>query len=179
MIILGLPVVIVIGFILWFVYDEGGYWSSAEQKWHNDASWALWCLGLLVGLSLFFTGVAINKGSHYKVVPPHTRAEWDIFSSGDTTGVSGHFVLGSGSMNEDPIYAYYYPVGPHSYKQGWVYADYSTIVEDAKPGHAYIRQTGSNGKWEFWGFRHGTNDHYDIHVPKGSVIQQHVYDLEK
>lgn len=83
----------------------------------------------------------------------------------------GSFFLGSGTVDDEPVYRFYVKNDDGSFYQDWVYASDVTIVEDGGTPRidTYDDVTASwvSPKWFHW-LR--VQDHeYVIHVPKGSI----------
>lgn len=117
------------------------------------------------GLGALWTDtIKVNRGSTY------------ITSVADGQETHGRFFLGSGYIDSEPAYFFYYTTGENRYKQGYVTGDV-TIVEDSNvaPHIEYFESVSSNKNWCFLrGDKY--NDYRIIYVPKGTVIQNYTLD---
>jgi len=90
-----------------------------------------------------------------------------IYSIGDSLGVEGSFVLGTGSINSVPVYLFYQDAGNGGYKLGHVEATHSVIYEDAPAHTGYITATYPSCE---------SPNGWDIHVPKGTIKREYNLD---
>lgn len=104
-----------------------------------------------------------------------------IVAAADGSLESGRFFLFGGVWEEEPAY-FYYKQDPATggITQGHVLVERAVIYEDQEDGHGYIDKMDDNsyyGKW--YVYFEGREPNYEIHVPKGSVVRQFNFDLEK
>ena len=69
-----------------------------------------------------------------------TTYSLDLISLRSDTQISGSFWLGSGYINKEQMYFFYYKVGEDEYKLGYVPASKSTIRETDNPPKLHVRE---------------------------------------
>lgn len=125
---------------------------------------------LLALLILHVIGEAQVK-NHPEITQVQSEHYLYIYSIEDNSNISGSFVLGSGSVNEKPVYTFYYKT-KHGYKIGTVSADISYIKEiKGIKTPEIIDECDVPIDGSFWkGFKF--NDRYIIMVPEGTIIKR-------
>jgi hypothetical protein len=134
---------------------------------------------LVSGVGFFINYMAVVNGT-YSIETTDTP----IFSLQDGTRATGHFFIGSGSVEGEGYYVYYVSTGPLKHKRVTVKSDYTEIVEDEEES-PYIREfvametecTISNCRtspvifdpnyyMEGW---YGGYKKWELHVPNGTL----------
>jgi hypothetical protein len=112
--------------------------------------WMILCFAVLVVLT---------------VTPPE-EYDYSILSLNDGSQISGSFILGSGSINQFPVFVTYQTLKNGGYRLITIRADQAEIREDATQGDCYVHE-------KLW-VASGT--YSVIHVPKGTIIRQYNLD---
>ena len=125
----------------------------------------------LVALLILQTIGQTQVNKHPEITQVQSEHYLYIYSIEDNSNVSGSFVLGSGSVNEKPVYTFYYKA-KHGYKIGTVSADISYIKEiKGLKTPEIIDEKDIPIDGSFWkGFKF--NDRYIIMVPEGTIIKR-------
>lgn len=125
----------------------------------------------LLALLILHTIAQAQVKNHPEITQVQSEHYLYIYSIEDNSNVSGSFVLGSGSVNEKPVYTFYYKA-KHGYKIGTVSADISYIKEiKGLKTPEIIDECDVPIDGSFWkGFKF--NDRYIIMVPEGTIIKR-------
>lgn len=149
-----------IGWIV-YAYKTDGFWPSIGY-----GSIFGGCAAIVVGLV-----VAACYGIYTAISPLPNITKCDSWITPvnltDGQSVSGRFYLFGGTIQDDPVYFYYYRTHSGSYKRSYVLADDSEIIETDDPPRILICRTHRPGDWLRFGS--GTDETYKISVPKGSI----------
>lgn len=125
---------------------------------------------IMVALDSTLWGIADKKETIIK-----TR----IYGINKETTLTGSFVIGCGTINNDYRYSYYVKYGKNeSYKLDDVSSKNSVIIEDEEQ-HPYITkwkfvEIVNKNKWKNWILipqKIEDIDDIEIHVPKGTIVQ--------
>jgi hypothetical protein len=142
-------------------------------------------------LILVVLTVAVPGGMWYNIQADHQNCLAEpkdtyiqtiqIYSLADNGGVSGSFILGSGSVHTDPVFAGYTKQNDGSFRLITFRAAESVVYQDLEQnstGYAeehYLLRCAYifpfNSVWI-----HSTE--YRIHIPKGSIVQTFKLDSE-
>lgn len=154
------------------LFKQNYYYSSFETlgpSFFTKAS----ILGFVVacGLNFYF-----NDQYRVKEVISTQRIE----TLGDGGGVRGSFFLGTGSIQNMPVYMYYTQNSAGEYRLRHVDADLAHVVyTDDTPTVVRYRHTSANHwKAAFVGWSEPTTGFVEFRVPKGSIKQQIVLDAQ-
>jgi hypothetical protein len=105
-----------------------------------------------------------------------------IVASADSSLTSGRFSIFGGTVNEEPVFFYYSQQEGGSIRQGHVPASQSSIYEGGD-GEVIVLANIEQRPASWWRFGFGESGRfkrqYEFHVPEGSVLQQHTFDLGK
>lgn len=102
-----------------------------------------------------------------------------IEAAADDSLASGRMFLFGGSLNEEPMYFYYTESADGAITQGHIPVDQAKIYEDQET-EGYIKVYEDKGEITPFIIHTSWSDpEYEIHVPKGSVVTQFNFDLEK
>jgi hypothetical protein len=159
--------------------------KPTEEDWPLVRT-VLWAL--TAAFVMYFFVVGFNFLEDVKITN-HTysveQADTPIFSLHDGTGVTGTFFLGSGSVEGEGYYVYYYAgTGPMKYKRATVPSDYAEIAMDEEDA-PYLREftmmetyctrkgcstdpvgyTTRNDGW-YHGYKK-----WELHVPNGTLTR--------
>lgn len=98
-----------------------------------------------------------------------SKQEWthhvvDILSLDRDTGVYGRFTMGSGTVEDKPVYYYYYQVRENTYKLGKVNCNDCYLIETDERTPS-IWEVKEKGKLE---------PYYNVYVPFGTVVVSYV-----
>jgi hypothetical protein len=102
--------------------------------------------------------------SHTIIPPTYSYYDTAIISLNDGSELSGSFMLGSGSISEDPVFVFY-KAGKKGYKLETLPAEYTEIIEDEN-NSPYLR---TNMIQYFGGL--STWDSFEFHVPKNTIVR--------
>jgi hypothetical protein len=117
-------------------------------------------LGMVVAL---FVGIA---------APHHPQVDrQDLVALRDGTSVQGSFFLGSGQIDQQPVFYYYRKEGT-GFKFDHQDADASTVFEDSQQPYMLIRTSVCNDRSWVWTACTKGSPSYEFHVPAGSVLRQ-------
>jgi len=156
---------------------------SRDDRYAPDAvSYGMWgalILGIVGSLTIAIAYIPFQED------PGRGEHSWNIVASNDGTNLNGQWGIFGGSIDSKPVYKYYYRTSNGGYKQSWVPAAKSTIYEDVEPGgQAYITKSWNEDLntrgWLVFDLDVANEENekrYAIHVPPGSLRQEHVYDL--
>lgn len=153
----------VVSFALWlFLVIRGG----------ADA----FCL-FIVGMVTFIGGMIMNAiiqtavtGTHYEV-----SQTYELHTLHDSSGTTGSFFLGSGTIDSKPVFMYYEKQGD-SYFLRHADADFATVIESTSTPHVDKLVERANNKW--WGLAFGAGHSVNFYVPKGSVVSNYTLDAK-
>jgi len=113
----------------------------------------------------------------YGIVGEHMEktGESDLASLADNQGTSGSFFLGSGSIDDEPVF-YYYERNGDEYTLEHVNADEAVVIETTDdPRVEFYSPVSNNEFWYIGGFGESTVKFY---VPEGSVLNNYNLDAE-
>lgn len=149
--------------------------------WANDSAYDDWKPAIIIAplVCLFIWALvscSIGSGSSkYVVLTEEGRESQPIVSLKFGAATAGSFSLGSGSIENSPVY-YYYTRSGQRLKLDWVKCEKSVLIEgDTRPSITTITydRRAKNSGW-LWGWLPigDTIVSYEIHIPQGSVVQQ-------
>ncbi len=105
-------------------------------------------------------------------------SETKLIAFKDGSSVTGSFFLGCGSVGGKDVYMYYYQRADGGIVRGRVDADRAVIFEENRAdGVLEARTQTLTHPWELWALP-DTEPHYQLRVPKGTVIRQFKADLQ-
>jgi hypothetical protein len=99
-----------------------------------------------------------------------------IATLNDDSLIHGHFTLGSGTINEEPVYVSYAAMANGGYKMVTFAASKSTVFTDTDIA-PYVQVYSCYSDFPYPHKCIWTEDEFDIHVPKGT-IEQPMYALD-
>ncbi len=112
-----------------------------------------------------------------KIIIEDGRTE--IVALKDSQGLEGHFFLGSGQINSEMYYFYYYSCGTSCSAFGKTPAFAARIYEDSDSPHiTYFKKVFKNPSWNDFAIILEDNEPSEIHIPKGSIKQGFTLDLQ-
>lgn len=136
----------------------------------------------LIGLTAVVL-VPMNIGA--VIWTDHDKAEYtgsfSIIAAADGSLTEGSFFIFGGQIEETPMYFFYrQDSNTGAIKQGHIPVNKTVIYEDQEnKGYVDIyRDEHYFGDW-YWAISNNSEAKYEIHVPKGSVVRQFDFDLEK
>ena len=164
---------IILAIALWIVGWSFGevpkYSYYREYGWKSLCCWAL-------ALAFVFVALVVGSG----IAKDQSRVEkTQLGSLQDNRVIDGHFVLGSGTIGENPAYTYYENLGGSQYRQRILEDDGQypiTVVEDTDQPYVEKQIYGATKGLSLWGLWPAVPDRtmsVTFHVPKGSVVQNY------
>lgn len=128
-------------------------------------------LGITLAIGLILTGAVV--GSTFPA-PYNYTEKTPIYSAADAIGVSGEFVLGTGSVNTNPVFIYYTGDNQVGYKLDYKDSDISRIFTDTN-----INPYLQSNCIDYWNpvMSNVTRCTYEFHVPNNSVRKEFNFDL--
>ena len=161
------------------------YWFNRSHTYsidlHNDMvrkvrSQAYACVGIVGGIA----AIGLNLFFDYNHRIPEDRYT-TLVSMNDAIGAKGRFFLGSGTIDTDPVYTYYWNDG-NRFRLSWVSSSAAYITySEGTPVlvHHGTRQGYSN--WfsigaDDWFVSPHSGEGYEFKIPEGSIQQQYVLD---
>lgn len=136
--------------------------------------------GFLFGsIGAFLAGSMLNLLGAW-IVGDHSELEvkHELLALSDTTGPSGSFFLGTGSVNEEASFFYYEKLerGAHLTH---VDADDAIIIEESDLDEPYVDVLVQHSNNTFWFSDFIAEDEsYEFHIPKGSIATNYSLDAE-
>ena len=109
--------------------------------------------------------IGTGIGLHHGMQPDKEYDSYTIYSVDDTMSSSGRFILGSGYIQQNPIYVFYSDVENGGYRRDYLYASKTIIYEDAPDNIGYVKSIITPCDYLF-----------ELHVPKGTIKQELVLD---
>lgn len=104
--------------------------------------------------------------------------QFDVMAANDGSVVQGRFGIFSGYIDEESYYFFYREYEDGRIEQGRIKESQTAIYQDQETD-AFIKVRKDEGfDLGLWGIRPGYETRYEIHVPKGSVIEDVRFDLE-
>lgn len=125
-------IVLVVVFGISVFKEYNGFWASLGFGMGGAVAAAL--VGLILGI-----GVGAALGTH-----PEPVHNYQLLNIRDASGLSGSFFLGSGTIDEEPVFYYYARRDDGSIFLDHVFADYATIYETSEQPHIEITEEFSN-----------------------------------
>lgn len=155
---LGLSILFCLGIFLFF-----------DRKWYVLVIFPIpICFGLLLILSM--SDFSPNRPSQN----PYIANRVTVVSLRTSDQVLGDFVLGSGSIKEQTYYVYYTQDDDGAYRINKVLANQCKIyMEDRNDGELQTIYSKVDDDRRRYSLNPNWFDHYELHVPKGSIIQQY------
>lgn len=143
--------------------DGSGLWEKLSEM----AFFAV-VAGFLTGLLIGVLAAVIGQ-----VLPTQwvrLRAT-KLVSLSNGTGVHGSFFLGTGTLNSEPIFQYFYPLESGGFKSATLQGDVTVFEEDREDGEKV--NFGLDFKWGWlWIFAICQEQYrYEFHIPKGSITK--------
>lgn len=142
-------------------------------------------VGSLIALVCFGIGSLGYDNSYARGNTKIVDAPIDIVSFADGgIDIHGRMFLGSGYINSEPVYTYYYEIDGDSggVKQGNIEADITTIIQDDNHPPQIIQHSVTEihcGEVDIWGYDScgsSWNESYTVYIPEDSVVQSFVLD---
>jgi len=154
-------------------YRDDRWFSAIATAFATAAIGAIVCAVCVLGL--------FGDLGHISKEPYEKVSEWNIMASSDGSAVAGRWGLFSGYVGTEMRYWYYHKDVNGGISSGWVPGVNTKIYEDATAETAHIAKFDAVVDCEIREFGYYCPDppeYYEIHVPPGSVIGQHNYNLE-
>jgi hypothetical protein len=119
---------------------------------------------IIIIIGSLFTGCGMPNDNISK-----EEQKRELISISNSTQISGNFFLGSGSINEQPVFYYYYKTQNSSIKLSYALAGLSEIFTDIKVGEKpyVIYKPVGWSTYESWKF----------HIPIDSIISTFELDV--
>jgi hypothetical protein len=139
---------------LWYIgFERKNYWGNVMSQGNMSLGATLF-MGCLIAGGII--GSTLPAPNSYSTIV-------SIYSAGDAIGSKGTFVLGSGTINTDPVFIYYTGNDTVGYTLEYKESSLSRIFmdEDSAP---YIK----NNCVHDWLYEHD-KCHYEFHVPHNAV----------
>ena len=159
----------------------GFLWLYLESDLWFSEGMAGAVVGAIMGVIIAFLigGLIANKIP----LPPERHTMVNI---ADNTEIHGTFFLFSGSIDEEPVYAWYEKTGPNTYKRRSVSSDNAEVhylTNDEAPYYEINRFKYEEGFLKTWYFNLSsgkpyTGEDYDFYVPKGTITNDYKLDAQ-
>jgi hypothetical protein len=138
-------------------------------------------VGCLIGvfLGLFVAFAFVMGGPQHASVE---RSRTPLVALQDTVSVQGRFFLGSGSINGELVYVYYYETEDGGIRSGYVSANRSVVYEEDRADALVVTYEEYLEPSPFRlisGYNGASSRTYKIYVPKGTVVRSFQLDLEQ
>lgn len=139
--------------------------------------------GIAIGATLGFL-VAMLVGIILYGSGEWQRHEKPLVSLADGSGIQGHFFLGSGTIDQRPVYTWYEQNGPNSYVRRQADAEAATVHYLLGRGREpfYVRSVKKDTD-PFLGTvavdaSAGTtmDEKWDFYIPRGSIVRDYTLD---
>jgi len=154
--------------IIGFSFIGGVLLYLYEHKWQFIP---LTTIGGTFALFMLLTSMSFL---YHPTLNPYVANSIPIASLRTSDQIQGDFILGSGNINEKTYYVYYTKGNDDGYSINKIDANLCKIfMDDRTDGALLTIYSKVDDDKRYWAF--GTNwfDHYELHVPKGSIIQQY------
>jgi hypothetical protein len=157
--------------VFWYCDEDRGFYTFCGLVWGA-------VIGFLLSLVIGCFVYADKEVRQHEPVPMVNVAD-------NMGGIHGQFFLGSGSIDQQPVYSWYEEVGENNFVQRSVAVDYATIhYTDEDPHYVYSKEYHSSNPdfWQKWILNPNGEEidyfyeHYDFYIPKGSI--KPVYELD-
>lgn len=104
----------------------------------------------------------------------------NLISLKDNNSISGSFFLGSGIINNEMRYSYYYNCGNDNYKLTSVSANntYVKYTKDKPRIEYHYKEINSKSNWKYFSNLLSDGGYYIIYIPEGSIKYNFVLDAE-
>ena len=143
--------------------------------------------GFFIGILSFVTGLffsmilalSIGNFAHLPRICVKGETKQIVVLKDNTNSLSGHFFLGTGDINGEPIYVFYEKTESNAYLLHSIKANDCLIYENNKenPRITYYDIKFANNYYYWFAFNIGRMCRAEIFIPKGS-IKQGVYKLD-
>lgn len=131
---------------------------------------------MAVILSLLLTG-AIGYFT-IDLAPYRQTYRFGVLAANDSTNMSGRFGIFSGYTNEEWRYFFYREYANGGIRMGSIDEDRTVVYQDAElDPYVIVFEQETIKRW--YGWRQGGYKKYELHVPRGTVIEETRLDLEK
>lgn len=103
-----------------------------------------------------------------------------LVSMKDTSQIEGKFFLGSGSINNNIFYSFYYREKDKGIKYGQVFANNTTIYDDSQSDDVILKKYKQvfKEKWLSWILPLNNREKYEIYSPPNKIIITDEYNLD-
>lgn len=169
--------------LLAFLYGLRRKWGRDRfEHFLNALLAALFGLGIAWGIACFIVTMAPGRPMEFE--------KTDLIALSTSASVEGQFFLGSGRIEGQSYYFFYYSTPDGGKKLGKLSAEEVTLYEEDRAG-AFMakvkteKEHSSKGWTRFfvtesqWDLRWSNDVSYAIHVPKGSVREEIRLDLPR
>lgn len=95
----------------------------------------------------------------------------DLQSMATSSGISGTFFLGIGTVDSTPEYHYFVKTANGGFEEKSTETEYATVYETDGTPHVDVTWTDSSNEWLGLFSTKLKDEHYNFYVPKGSVVQ--------
>lgn len=164
---------VILGFLLGMTFAI----KEPEKLWGGTIIHGI-VIGLFLSLLSFMPQMIITIAWPKQLQPV---GWYEIYSLERRDALNGAFVLGSGAFDETPRYYFYRACqGSTGKKLGWVNANHAIIFEDGENyvmgNHVVIYHKvlkHKPGKWLLLTNEYSVFSSAEIHVPKGTIVQEY------
>lgn len=153
---------------------------TPKDRFANSFVWLI--VGSCIAFVCFGFGSLFYEHSYASGNTEIVDIPIDIVSFADGgIDIQGSMFLGSGYINSEPVYTYYYEIDG-GVKQGNIEADITTIVQDSNHPPQIIQHSVTEthcGEVDIWGYDScgsAWNESYTVYIPEDSVVQSFVLD---
>lgn len=133
---------------------------------------ATFIVGFIGFLSFSLIGNLIS--STFINTTPTVTSVYNLYNLSDVNVSGGRLILGSGTIENEPVFSYYTDGKNGGYVLAWKPASQSSVYTDSKPRMEVVSYVYDKTIW-FVGTEKETK-HYNFYVPAGSV--KPVYNLD-
>lgn len=174
-VVAGILTTILVVSVLWVYIAEKIEDRHRHRQWSDAGSYALYT-GFLI--AILGAGILGTMAIIAMFMPKHVSAVYqtNLQAISTSSGTTGSFFLGTGSIDSTLYYVYYAKSADGSFRMDKIEADSVSIVESGSQEPALIRTCYSPPEWWMKGCHKNT---YRIIVPPGSIKPMINMDLPK
>jgi hypothetical protein len=166
--------VIIVWPLVWAHLQTRHWYPRTVRAFLTEWVIALWFTLVITTLSMFILTL-ILAGVNMTTMRVEQSDEWDVRlkALSTQTDTDGRFFLGSGYIDEEPVFSYITQEGNGSYKLRWVDADKSAVFEDETGPKIVVKEykyVHDNFIAPFTILSGNVSYEYEFHIPRGSVV---------
>lgn len=157
-------------------WDRHSFYDKKNVTMVKHVDWeplqAIFVVGF-IGFAGFSLGGNLIASTFINTTPTVTSV-YNLYNLSDANVSGGRLILGSGTIENEPVFSYYTDGKDGGYVLAWKPASQSSVYTDEKPRMEVVSYVYDKTIW-FVGNEKETK-HYNFYVPAGSV--KPVYNLD-